>query len=162
MNTIAQATISGPVFGKEIECEAILRALPEWFGIEDSIANYVKKIKTLPTFIARYNNEVVGFISLKIHFDRAAEMYVLGILPKYHRKGIGRRLVDAATAYLCGCDIKFLQVKTLSESRDSEHYTRTRRFYESMGFQPLEEFKTLWDERNPCLLMIKSISDNTI
>ncbi|MFA6119201.1 MAG: hypothetical protein WCT85_06020 [Parachlamydiales bacterium] len=48
-----------------------------------------------------------------------------------------------------------MTVKTLSPSADDENYAKTRAFYLSMGFYPLEEFKTLWDENNPCLFMIK-------
>lgn len=38
-----------------------------------------------------------------------------------------------------------------------QNYERTRRFYLAAGFTPLEEFPDLWDERNPCLLMVKSL-----
>lgn len=51
-----------------------------------------------------------------------------------------------------------LSVKTLSESRPDEEYDRTRQFYLGIGFIPIEEFKTLWGEHNPCLLLIKEIS----
>jgi hypothetical protein len=34
-------------------------------------------------------------------------------------------------------------------------YARTRAFYRSLGFKPLEEFLELW-EGNPCLLMVKT------
>jgi hypothetical protein len=29
-----------------------------------------------------------------------------------------------------------------------------------MGFSPVEVFKTLWGEHNPCLLMIKNVESN--
>ena len=38
-----------------------------------------------------------------------------------------------------------------------ENYARTRAFYLAMGFRPLEEFTQLWNEQNPCLLMVKRI-----
>ena len=50
-----------------------------------------------------------------------------------------------------------LQVKTLSESHPDAGYAKTRAFYRAMGFHPLEEFKTLWGEANPCLLMVKKL-----
>ena len=34
---------------------------------------------------------------------------------------------------------------------------RTRLFYEAMDFRPLEELKTLWGERLPCLIMVKKL-----
>lgn len=161
MNSIE---IQGPLLNQATVCQPILRALPDWFGIEDAIVQYVEQIDTLPTLIAidknnnnSDNNPVVGFLSIKKHFATSAEIYVMGILHDYHRKGIGKLLTIQAEKYLKDNGILHLQVKTLSESRVNEHYAKTRQFYQAMGFHPLEEFKTLWDEVNPCLLMIKSL-----
>lgn len=35
------------------------------------------------------------------------------------------------------------------------NYAQTRRFYERLGFAPLDVFPTLWSPRNPCLQMVK-------
>ena len=48
--------------------------------------------------------------------------------------------------------------KTISEERDCESYAMTRQFYLALGFIPLEVFATLWDESNPCLLLVKSLN----
>jgi hypothetical protein len=40
----------------------------------------------------------------------------------------------------------------------SPDYARTRRFYESRGFRPLEEIKGFWNEENPCLIMVKHLA----
>ena len=53
---------------------------------------------------------------------------------------------------------QFLQVKTVGPSRPDENYARTREFYLACGFRPLEEFKTLWGERIPCLQLVKRIA----
>jgi hypothetical protein len=47
-------------------------------------------------------------------------------------------------------------VKTLGPSRANAAYAATRRFYEAVGFEPIEEFSDLWEE-NPCLFMIKAL-----
>ncbi|MFP9213188.1 GNAT family N-acetyltransferase, partial [Enterococcus faecalis] len=31
------------------------------------------------------------------------------------------------------------------------------RFYESLGFSRLEVFPNLWDEQNPCLVLVKKL-----
>ena len=51
----------------------------------------------------------------------------------------------------------FLSVKTLSSSNSDKYYKLTRKFYEKNYFIKLEEFKTLWDENNPCLFMVKHL-----
>jgi ribosomal protein S18 acetylase RimI-like enzyme len=136
-------------------CEGILRSLPGWFGIEQAIVEYVEQIAELPTFVALDDEETVGFLSIERHNEAAAEIHVMAVAPSHHRSGVGRALLDAAESHLRDRDVRFLQVKTLSDSHDSPEYARTRRFYRAMGFAPLQEFPTLWGESNPCLQMIK-------
>ena len=49
-------------------CEKILRALPDWFGIEDSLVQYVKDADVMPTLVAKDDDDVVGFLTIKRHF----------------------------------------------------------------------------------------------
>jgi GNAT superfamily N-acetyltransferase len=133
-------------------CESILRELPEWFGIEEATAAYIRDIAELPTFAAGDD----GFLAVKLHTPQAAELYVMGVRPERHRRGVGTALLAAAEDYLRDRGIEYFQVKTLGPSRRSEGYERTRRFYEARGFIPLEEIHGLWDG-NPCLLMVKRL-----
>ena len=151
-------SVTGPDLGRSSCCEPILRALPEWFGIEEATAEYVRDIETLPTLMAQTDGRDVGFLSLKRHFDRAAEVHCMGIVPEYHRRGIGRALQARAEAWCLDEGIEYLQVKTLGPSRVCEHYARTRAFYRAVGFEPLEELKTLWNEANPCLMLVKRLT----
>jgi len=136
-------------------CNDILRALPEWFGIEASIVDYVDKVQLMP-FYAAYINEIpVGFVAIKVHNTFTAEVYVMGVLKEHHRKGIGEALIKSCDEYCNEHRIEYLTVKTLDSSREDEGYSKTRVFYLSMGFRPLEVFPLLWDEDNPCLFMAK-------
>ncbi len=150
-------SVKGPTLNQASVCEPILRALPDWFGIEEANAQYIQDIETLPTFIAYVDGEAVGFLALKQHNAYATEVYIIGIKPTMHRQGIGRVLLTHAEAHLRQQNIEYLQVKTLGPSHPDNHYARTRAFYRAMGFRPLEELKTLWDEANPCLLMVKRL-----
>lgn len=87
----------------------------------------------------------------------AVEAYVLGIRKEYHRQGYGHILFKAAEDKAKELGAKFLTVKTLAEAHPDIHYRATRLFYESIGFEPVEIFPTLWSPENPCLLMIKSL-----
>ena len=64
----------------------------------------------------------MGFISLKEHNRYTEEIYVLGVLKKYYRQGIGKELLARAA-----------------------------------GFYPMMELNEIWDEDNPCLIMVKSL-----
>jgi len=151
--------IDEPVTGLAAECEPILRALPDWFGIEQSIVQYVRDIEQLPTIIARdADGSAIGFMSIKQHFPRTAELYVLGVRAEDHRRGVGRAMLAKAEQWLAARGVHILQVKTVSASRQCEAYARTREFYEAVGFVPLEEFPKLWDVRNPCLIMVKGLN----
>ena len=147
----------GPYFGKASLCMPILRSLPDWFGIEAALAHYAIAIDHLPTWLAGEADQVVGFVSLKQHNPYSAEVYVIGVQPSLHRKGIGRALLQQSQEWLSRQIVEYLQVKTLGPSHPDESYARTRAFYAAMGFMPLEEFKQIWDEHNPCLIMVKRL-----
>lgn len=149
--------IIGPCLNQSSDCVTILRALPQWFGMEQSIINYGVDMTHLPTFVAQLETEVIGFLTLKRHTAYAAEIWVMGVRPEHHRQGIGKALVAHAEHYLRQQNVEYLQVKTISAVDDSPNYAKTRAFYEAVGFRPLEELTELWSEENPCLQMIKWI-----
>jgi len=134
-------------------CERVLRDLPDWFGFEDVNAAYVRDVAGLPTFAVGDD----AFLALRVHNSRAAELYVMGVRRERHGQGLGTALVAAAETYLRERAVEYLQVKTLGPSYPDEGYARTRWFYESRGFVPLEEIHGLWETDNPCLLMVKRL-----
>jgi GNAT superfamily N-acetyltransferase len=134
-------------------CRRILETLPEWFGIAESVEDYVSDVAELPTFAVGSD----AFLSLKQHTEAAAEIYVMGVRPERQGEGAGTALVRAGEAFLRARGVEYLQVKTLAPSHPSTHYARTRRFYESRGFRPLEELTGIWNESNPCLIMVKHL-----
>jgi len=152
-----EITLQGPLLGQASLCEPILRALPEWFGIEEATRQYIQDVETMPTYLATVDGQVVGFLTFRQHSEYAAEVHVMGVHPRAHRRGVGRALMQALEAHLREQGIEFLQVKTLSPTHPDQNYAKTRAFYRTIGFKPLEEFPDLWDEQNPCLQMIKGL-----
>jgi GNAT superfamily N-acetyltransferase len=141
-------------------CEIIMRALPSWFGNETAIVDYIEKVRHLPFYAAYHNGAAVGFIAVKVHNPHTAEICVMGVLPAYHRQGIGAALVARCEAFCAGRAMTYLTVKTLDTSGNSESYDKTRLFYQAMRFLPLEVFPLYWDADNPCLFMVKDITKN--
>jgi GNAT superfamily N-acetyltransferase len=146
----------------------LLRALPSWFGIEASNAAYVEAARALPTYRAwaprlttapaaelPSADEPAGILLAQRHFPEAAEIHLMAVDPRLHRRGAGRALVHALEADLIADGCELLQVKTLGPSRPDAGYARTRQFYASLGFVPVEELAGLWGPDNPCLIMIK-------
>lgn len=138
-------------------CDLILRILPNWFGVEASIIDYVNKTQSMPFWAAFDEEKPIGFAALKEHNRYTSEVCVMGIAPEYHRRGIGRELIKCCEACCTDNHVEYLTVKTLDGSVNSEGYAKTRRFYFSMGFRPLEVFPMHWDKDNPCLFMAKSL-----
>lgn len=140
---------------KGLIVENILKDLPEWFGLEASKNQYVVQAKALDLWAARSSGDYIGFISLKETSESTGEIHCMGVVKDYHRMGIGRKLYRSLEEYSKG-NYKYLQVKTVDEGNYPE-YDRTIDFYREVGFSKLEVFPTLWDEWNPCLIMVKKI-----
>lgn len=153
-----EVCVEGPLLGQSALCGPLLRALPDWFGIEESVLEYERAIDSLPTWVARdVAREAVGFVSVKRHFPESAELYVLGVRPELHRQGVGRAMLDTVEDWLRRESVAYVQVKTRGPSAPDEHYDRTRAFYTALGYAPLEELPTLWNPENPALILIKRL-----
>ena len=111
-------------------------------GIPEPIEEYESAVDGIVAFTVSVDGELAGFLPVNLHFERSAELHVLGASEQYHRSGIGRALLHACEEYCRERGLRFLQVKTLSPSRESDEYGRTRKFYLAMGFEPLETSST--------------------
>lgn len=141
---------------KEWIAEAILKDLPEWFGLPESTQEYITESRDLP-FVAYYKDDVpVGFAVIKETSKYSCDIFVMGVLKKYHGKGIGRKLYEALELLAKRAGYEYMQVKTV-QSGIYKEYDATNEFYRAMGFRELEVFPELWDPWNPCQIYIKYI-----
>lgn len=134
----------------------VLESLPDWFGIPEAREDYIKNSVEQIFFAATEQDRTVGFIYLKETGKETVELYVMGVLKEYHRRGIGRELFDAAKACAVNEGYSFMQVKTVQMGKYKE-YDDTNRFYIKMGFKEFEVFPTLWDECNPCQIYVMAL-----
>jgi len=151
-----QARIVAPQLGLAASCRAVLDALPSWFGIPESNDEYVSFVQTHPTWSAVDDKGAVIGVLAPMRHAASAEIYLIAVLPEWHRHGVGRSLVAAFEAAAAADGVRLLQVKTLGPSHPDEGYARTRSFYEALGYAPLEEFHDLWPD-NPALIMVKPV-----
>jgi len=136
----------------------LLRDLPEWFGIEQSVRDYVEAARTLPTIAAVCEGEVVGICLVRRHTTVTAEIELLAVRRDLHRSGVGRLIIERLEADVRPGGVKLLEVKTRGPSGVSPEYERTRAFYEALGFLALEERTDTWGRENPCLIMVKPLA----
>jgi ribosomal protein S18 acetylase RimI-like enzyme len=138
--------------------ERLLRSLPDWFGLEDSIVDYVNDARTKTTYLAvDESGYVLGALLVTRHNPESAEMHLLAVDPERHREGIGTALVRSYEDDMRHDGVILLQVKTMGPSEPDEYYARTTAFYLAMGYLPLEELHGYWPEDNPCLILVKAI-----
>lgn len=158
MATISIIRVENPAEKAEISAH-ILHALPDWFGLPDSTQKYIDDSRNMPFFAAVREGQAVGFAALKETSPCAGEIYVMGVLPEYHRSGIGQQLFAAIRAEAIARGYRLLQVKTV-QTGHYEEYDRTNAFYRRMGFLPLECLPTLWDEWNPCQVYVLPLQNS--
>lgn len=135
----------------------ILYNLPKWFGREDSIREYVEESTKLPFIACFSKDEPVGFIVLKKTGNKTCEIFVMGVLEEYHRKGIGSILNNAYEELAKKKGYSYSQVKTVQEGKYQE-YDITNSFYKAMGYSEFECFPTLWDKDSPCQIYVKYLN----
>jgi len=136
----------------------LLRALPDWFGIEQALRRYVDDARTKPTYLAvdSGTSEAIGALLVTRHFPESAEMHVLAVDPEQHRRGIGTALARRFEEDMRADGVRLLEVKTLGPSFPDESYAKTLAFYRAIGYLPLEELQGFWDEE-PCLILVKPL-----
>ena len=138
--------------------ERLLTALPDWFGIEESVHEYVADAALKPTYLAEDagTGEVLGALLVTRHWPETAEIHLLAVDPAHHRKGIGRTLTERFEADMRADGFRLLEVKTQGPSLPDPDYAATLAFYRAMGYLPLEELHGYWPE-NPCLILVKPL-----
>ena len=78
---------------KSLYTRAILESLPEWFGNNNALDEYVEKVAKLPYWAALDQDyRCIGFFAVKTHYGNIGDIYVCGVLPEYQNKGIGKKI----------------------------------------------------------------------
>jgi len=138
-------------------CDAIIGGLPEWFGMDEGIAECAAAVRIQRGLVAEVDGAVVGFVTHRLHYPQAAELTWLAVSRGAQRQGHGRELVEALARDLTGAGVRHLTVRTLSDRSDDVYYARTRAFYRAAGFVPLLDLPELWDADNPAMVFVRDL-----
>jgi GNAT superfamily N-acetyltransferase len=136
--------------------EQVLRSLPEWFGIESALLDYVEQARVLPTYAARLDGHTIGICIVKHHTKHAAETSLLAVDAAWHRRGVGRALMNAVEQDLSQKGVEFVQVKTLAPSYPSPEYEGEPGSSTKQSAIAASRIHGLWPD-NPCLILIKRL-----
>ena len=136
----------------------IMESLSDWFGIPEAREYYIQESGKQPFCVAFDEEKPVGFAYLKETGKDTTEISVVGVLKEYHRKGIGRKLIEKIQQIAKQKGYSFIQVKTVQMGKYDD-YDDTNRFYQALGFKEFEVFPMLWDENNPCQIYVMYIGE---
>ena len=144
--------------GDREEIDSIARALhPTWFT-KRALEDIAHAVQTQNGYVAVDDGRCVGFGTyMPTSNPKTAELTWIGVHPDLHRRGVGRRLVNALERELAGKGYEWLEVSTVAETEDYEPYARTRSFYHAVGFIDLAVESKGWPSGDDRLLLRKHL-----
>lgn len=137
-------------------CFEIAKEHPHHFN-KTGLKQMKRDLKSHEIYIARKDNEIVGFISITRKNKEVAEISWMAVRKEKQKTGIGTKLIEFICGELRKRGFALLEVKTLDKSVKDKGYTITRKFYEAMGFihvETIEKYEP-WEEGSPCAIYIK-------
>lgn len=138
-------------------CAAILSGLREWFDVSESTRSYIEALTYLPAAVVEHEDRVIGFLSVRLHHERSAEIDAMALEREFHRSGAGQALVEWCLEWCRSNGVVWLHVKTRGPTTPDPFYERTRQFYQAVGFDPLFESQTLWGAQDAALILIRKV-----
>lgn len=136
----------------------VLDDLTDWFGISDSRDMYIRDSLDKVFLAVFVNDRPAGFLAMKATSKYCAEIFVMGLMKKYHGLGLGSRLIKAFEDLAGTLSFSYAQVKTVKRGI-YEDYDKTNDFYKAMAYKELECIPSLWDENNPCQIYVKYLGN---
>lgn len=129
-------------------CRKISADLPEYFGIPEANEHYAVGVQTRVNFAAKTGDQIVGLISIDFPYTNNANIYWMAIIKRYHRQGIGKKLLNRALEYASSQQATSMTVETLAPDQCDSNYLKTYQFYYTNGFKPLFNLKPAGYEWN--------------
>ena|SRR3990167_7339170 len=122
-------------------CRKITTNLPDYFWIPAGNEEYAIGVRTRTNFAAKIEGYYLGLISIDFPYPTNANIYWMAILQDFHRKGIGRQLIEVACKFAKDNGATTITVETLAPIESDKNYIKTYNFYQSVGFVPLFNLK---------------------
>jgi len=114
---------------------------PKWFNNFAINKSMPLDLKIHKCFVVEEKSKILGFATYTSN-EGETKISWIGVDPKFHRKGIGTRLLKRLEKELKKSGIKELRVETVAKSIKYKPYEITRTFYEKIGFKVEKVRKT--------------------
>jgi GNAT superfamily N-acetyltransferase len=110
---------------------------PKWFT-ESALEEIAHAVRNEFGYVAVQGGMCIGFATYRPSDDHeTAELTWVGVHPEFHRRGVGRGLVEAIERKLNRIGCKSLEVYTVAATVEYEPYALTRSFYHAIGFNDI-------------------------
>ena len=137
------------------------KSLRQWFT-ELGVQQIAGDLRTQKGLVALEDENVAGFVTYAVAVDeRVAELTWIAVHPNFHRKGIGRSLVEALEEVLVSLGVSAIEVSTVADTVEYEPYTRTRSFYHALGFLDVRVDRGWYPSGDDRLLLRKLLTERT-
>jgi GNAT superfamily N-acetyltransferase len=141
-------------------CDVVITSLPYHFGRGSGRDECARAVRRQDGLVALSDGEVVGFLTWRPWYRASREITWMAVHAERRGAGVGRALLDRLVGESAG-HARYLVVTTLSEATPEpgidDGYSRTRRFYERNGFEPLWDPAGWWDDDNQAVLMVRRL-----
>ncbi len=107
---------------------------PKWFDNFAINETLPLDLRIHKGFVAEEKGKIFGFVTYTSK-EGFAELSWIGVVSKFHNKGIGAKLVKALEKKLKRIGVKELRVETVAKSTKYAPYKATRLFYKKLGFK---------------------------
>lgn len=140
-------------------CDAIVASLPYHFGDEQGRRDCAAAVRSERGLVAVDREDVVGFLTVRAHYQDAAEVTWMAVRADRRRRGAGRALLDRLSSDTLAGGRHLLLVLTVSPSDGPDEipdgYQATRAFYEANGFVLARDLAGYWGDADTPVLMIR-------
>ena len=139
-------------------CDAIMRGLPEWFGLEEGLAECgAGRARGPGARRGRRRRASPGSRRVRRATDAALDITWLAVRRERHGHGLGTALVEAVVERAQAEGATFVTAWTVAASDPDPHYAATRAFYQRRGFAAVAEAE-IWGPENPAVLLVRSVT----
>lgn len=114
---------------------------PKWFDNFAINKSMPLDLKIHKGFVAEGKGKILGFITYTSN-EGETKISWIGVDPKFHRQGIGSKLLQRLENELKKLGITDLRVETVADTTKYKPYEITRAFYKKAGFK-VEKVRTV-------------------
>lgn len=107
------------------------------------------------TWVAVGGGDIVGFLVAIRRSNRVAHIITIDVVESWRRRGVGRRLMDAAEDWAARLGLQSIHLET------SEENTTAQQFYEARGYAKVRKVDHYYGNGATAWVMVKKLKSDS-